>query len=161
MKLALLCLAAWATAAAQTSPQELAQSVVQKWGDGPRTAFEALYPFPPGRDERQMGVSRKFKRVQGLAEVIRWDTRSATLLLSGTPSYGNSGEDTFLGFAFSGLYEAAPDAGVWKLTRELPLDDVGEILSQDCASNCGLVTDLTSKTICGSGPRPRTDSPRT
>src|SRR5262249_25791246 len=101
------------------------------WRDGPRTAFEALYPFPPGRDERQMGVSRKFERVQGLAEVIRSGVRSAMLLMSGTPSYGNSGEDTFLGFAFSGLYEAAPDTGVWRLTRKLSLDEVGEILSQD------------------------------
>ena len=130
MKLALLCLVASA-ALAQTSPQELAQSVAQKWNDGPRTTFEALYPFQPGRDERQMGVSRKFTRVLGLAEAIRSDAHHATLLISGYPSYGTSGEDTFLGFAFSGLYEAAPDTGVWKLTRKMPLDDVGEILLQD------------------------------
>src|SRR5215472_12676338 len=114
MKLALFYLLAPATLA-QTSPQKLAQSVAQKWNDGPRAAFEALYPFPPGRDERQMGVSRKWRRVLGLTEVIRSDAQHATLLLSGFPSYGNSGDDTFFGFEFSGLYEAAPDASVWKL----------------------------------------------
>src|SRR5215471_2582118 len=99
MKLALFYLLAPA-ALAQTSPQELAQSVAQKWNDGPRTAFEALYPFQAARDERQMGVSKKWKRVLGLTEVIRSDARHATLLLSGFPAYGNSGDDTFLGFQF-------------------------------------------------------------
>lgn len=129
-KLSLLCLVA-SSALAQTSPRELAQSVVQKWSEGPRTAFEALYPFQAGRNERQMSVSRRFPRVPGLAEAIRSNAHQATLLISGHPTYGNSGEDTFLGFEFSGLYEAAPDAGVWKLTRKIPLDDMGEIHSQD------------------------------
>src|SRR5690348_14899055 len=82
LRLALLCLVASA-ALAQTSPQELAQSVALKWKDGPRAAFEAIYPFQAGRDERQMGVREKFTRVQGLAEAIRSDAHHATLLISG------------------------------------------------------------------------------
>jgi hypothetical protein len=70
---------------------------------------------------------------KGLAEVVRGGAAAATLLLSGVPETVNSGDDMAYGMDFSGIYEASADAGQWKLGRQIPLDDLGQIVSQRLA----------------------------
>jgi hypothetical protein len=67
--------------------------------------------------------------VKGLSSVIAADERRATLLLSGVPLTGNSGDDTIYGMGFSGVYGSVAEGGSWRLERQIPLEDLGAILS--------------------------------
>src|SRR5438270_762812 len=108
-------------ALAQDSPQSLARAVIDRWTSGPASAFAAIYPFPAGRAAR----AARDARLPGLAQVIRATPTSAVLLLSGVPILPNSGDATTFGRAFSGVYEAHPENGSWKLTAPIPLDAMG------------------------------------
>jgi hypothetical protein len=91
-------------ASAQTSPAELAHSVVERWAAEP-------------------------SRTAGLANVIRTSAGRAVLVVSGVPRLPNSGDATIVGRSFSGVYEAHSEAGHWKLSGRIPLDDMGQILA--------------------------------
>src|SRR5215472_14902368 len=90
---------------AQSTAQELASATLDRWASG------------------------KGERARGLSSVVRSDSTHAVLLISGTPLTGNSGDDTILGMEFSGVYEASLTAGNWTLGRQIPFDDLGQILS--------------------------------
>jgi hypothetical protein len=100
----LLLLTAALQARAQTSPADLAQSVVRRW-------------------------SAESSRTPGLANVIRLREGRAVLLISGVAVAPNSGDATLAGLGFSGAYEARSEAGAWKLGAKIPLDDMGQILA--------------------------------
>ena len=116
---------------AQTSPQSLADVVIQQWTGGSAAGFSAVYPFPQGRDLLSGLIREKMERVKGLATAVRTAEDSAVLLLSGVPLTGNSGDDTSLGSRFSGPYEARLENGQWQLKRVIPLQDLGQLLSHD------------------------------
>jgi hypothetical protein len=50
-------------------------------------------------------------------------------LLSGVPLAGNFGDDTIYSMGFSGPYEAGLQ-DQWRLVRLIPLEGMGQILSQ-------------------------------
>jgi hypothetical protein len=116
-------------AQAQSSAQELADRVSQQWAGGSEAAFSAVYPFPEGRQIHSSILRAKIQVVKGLSSVIAADERQATLLLSGVPLTGNSGDDTIDGMGFSGVYESVSEGGSWRLERQIPLEDLGAILS--------------------------------
>ena len=102
----LLLLMAMAPARAQSTAQELADSVVQQW------------------------AGKSAQRFKGLSQVIHGNDTKATLLLSGVQRTGNSGDDTILGMDFSGMYEASLEGQHWKVDRQIPLDEMGQIVRQ-------------------------------
>src|SRR5579872_5931906 len=113
---------------AQTSPGELAQTVVARWCASSEKEFAAIYPFRKGRDAFAMAV-RAQSRIPGLFNVIRTSAHSAVLLLSGVPRLPNSGDATSVGRGFSGVYEARYEAGRWSLASRIPLDEMSRILA--------------------------------
>lgn len=113
---------------AQSSPQELATAISQRWISGSTEEFASLYPFREAQSIHAGFVKSKTDRVAGLSNVIQSDKSKAVLVLSGIPLTGNSGDDTIYGMAFSGLYEAVPDNGRWRLERQIPLDTQAQIL---------------------------------
>jgi hypothetical protein len=115
---------------AQSSAQELADAVAQQWAGGSEAGFAALYPFREGRDDLANAASKRWKRINGLSSVIRGGGQRAVLLLSGVPLAGNAGDDTGLARGFSGVYEASASAGRWRLDRQVPLQDLGQIRAQ-------------------------------
>jgi hypothetical protein len=114
---------------AQSSAQELADRISQQWVGGSQAEFSAVYPFPEGRQIHAGLLRAKIERVKGLSSVIAADERRATLLLSGVPLTGNSGDDTIEGMGFSGVYESVSVGARWRLERQIPLEDLGAILS--------------------------------
>ena len=125
-----LAAAAIFQAEAQTSPAELAQTVVEQWTAGAEKKFAAVYPFREGRDTLSAALGAQ-ARTAGLAHVIRAGVGQALLLISGVPVLPNSGDATGLSVGFSGVYEARAEDGVWKLHSRIPLDNLGRILAHD------------------------------
>ena len=115
---------------AQSSPQELANSILQLWTSDSATAFASLFPFREGQEIRSNAAKAKLERTKGLSSVVHADQKRAALLLSGVPLTGNSGDDTIYGMGFSAVYEALADGGRWRLERQIPLDEMGQILTQ-------------------------------
>lgn len=92
--------------------------------------FAAAYPFREARD-LVSGLAREgVERSKGLSSVIRTNENRAVLLLSGVPLTGNSGDDTIYSMGFYGPYEADLQDGHWRLVRRIPLEEMGQILSQ-------------------------------
>jgi Peptidase family M1 domain len=116
-------------AQAQSSAQELADRVSQQWAGGSDADFSAVYPFREARQIHSGILRAKIQLVKGLSSVIAADERQATLLLSGVPLTGNSGDDTIYGMGYSGVYESVAEGGSWRLERQIPLEDLGAILS--------------------------------
>src|SRR5215831_16912749 len=115
---------------AQGSPQELANTVAQRWTSGNSGEFSAVYPFREGRDTQAVAVRKHWTRVSGIADAIRTTGDQAILVLAGAPLTGNSGDDTIWSLSFSGLYEASAVDGRWRLARQIPLQDLARILTQ-------------------------------
>jgi hypothetical protein len=115
---------------AQGSAQELADAVAQQWTAGTKTGFATVYPFSEGQDLRTTAVSKHWDRAKGLSSVIRENGRRAVLLLAGVPLVGNSGDETGLSMDFSGVYEASASDQRWRLDRQIPLQDLGQIRAQ-------------------------------
>jgi hypothetical protein len=116
-------------ARAQSSPQELAQTLTDRWAAGATAKFAAVYPFREGREVLTAVAAGKL--AGGLARVIRVSQAQAVLLISGVPLLPNSGDATIMGAAFSGVYESLAEGGTWKLSRRIPLESMGRIFSHD------------------------------
>ena len=114
---------------AQSSPQALATAISQRWTEDSPAEFASLYPFQEGREIHSNAVKSKTERAKGLSDVVHAGQTRATLLVSGVPLTGNSGNDTIYGMGFSGIYEASAEGGRWRLERQVPLDKLGQILS--------------------------------
>jgi len=84
-----------------------------------------MFPFAEGR--QTFRAAGDASRSHGLAKVIRGAEEAAVVLLSGVPLLPNSGDATIIGMGFSGLYEARPTRGDWRLTRRIPIEETGEI----------------------------------
>jgi hypothetical protein len=85
---------------AQSSPQELANTVLQRWTEDSATAFASQFPFREGQEIHSNAAKAKLERIKGLSSVILADQKTAALLLSGVPLTGNSGDDTITEWAF-------------------------------------------------------------
>ena len=83
---------------AQSTPQALASAIAERWSAGSKPEFEALSPFAEGRKT----FSALAQRRRGLGDVIRADSETAVILLSGVPAQGNPGEATLMAAGFSG-----------------------------------------------------------
>jgi hypothetical protein len=75
-------------------------------------------------------VQRGWPRTPGLARVVSADRRRAVLLITGTFGLGHSADETALSRSFSGLYEAVPSRGKWRLVRALPIEGDNRIVAQ-------------------------------
>ena len=115
---------------AQSSPQELANTVLQRWTEDSATAFASQFPFREGQEIHSNAAKAKLERIKGLSSVIHADQKTAALLISGVPLTGNSGDDTIYGMGFSAIYEALADGERWRLARQIPLDETGQITAQ-------------------------------
>lgn len=113
----------------QSSPSELASTVVKRWAGTSETDFAAVFPFREGRDAFSEMAQAQFDRIGGLAKVIQEGDERAVLLISGVPLMENSGDATIESRGFSGFYEARKEGGRWDLTSRIPLDDQGRILA--------------------------------
>ena len=121
----------WAPCAwPQGSAQELANEVKRQWAAGAEREFAAVYPFADGRDLLSSAVRKRVPRTAGVGEVIRSAGDQAVILIGGAPLTGNSGDDTGLSMGFSGLYEASAVDGRWRLTRKIPLEELGRVVTQ-------------------------------
>ena len=129
----LLCIFLTTVAACQTSPSDLARTVLQRWSGSSVGEFNAVYPFPQGRELFSDTHDAQFDRTQGLGGVLNTRGSEATLLISGVPIMDNSGDSTSEGRVFSGIYEAREKGGTWSLSRQVPLEEQGQILSQKLA----------------------------
>jgi len=125
-----LCFALWPALYGQTSPLKLAQTVVEHWSAGNEAAFASVYPFREGRNALA-AAGRAKSRPAGLANVVRSDEMSAVLAISGVPALPNSGDATVAAVGFSGIYEARNEDGIWRLKRQVPLQEAGRILAHD------------------------------
>jgi hypothetical protein len=134
MRIALLsCLLVAPTARdawCQSSPQDLASTVVKRWAGTSQEDFAAVFPFREGRDAFSEMAQAQFDRIGGLAKVVRTGSARAVLLISGVPVTENSGDSTIESLGFSGLYEASEEGGRWALAGRIPLDNQGQILAQ-------------------------------
>lgn len=119
-----------ARARAQESPQELADRVSQAWAAGADREFAAVVPFREAQDVTALATRNHWSRGAGIGQVIRNSEGKAVLVLGGVPLTGNSGDDTYFGWSFSGLYEASAVDGRWRLTRQIPLEETGSVISQ-------------------------------
>ena len=114
---------------AQSSPQELANTILQRWTEDSATSFDSQFPFREGQEIHANATKTKLERTRGLSSVIHADQKRAALLLSGVPLTGNSGDDTIYGMGFSAIYEALADGERWRLARQIPLDEIGQIIA--------------------------------
>ncbi|HSU95575.1 MAG TPA: hypothetical protein VLI40_00005, partial [Gemmatimonadaceae bacterium] len=119
-----------------STPDSLAQLVLDRFATGTPAAFDSIYPDPFGRMVVASASGGKTTREAGLHRVLYADGNRAVLLLTGTVQ---SGTGTGLGAGsdetnrvrrFSGLYEAVQSNGVWMLTHQIPLDTANYIHTQ-------------------------------
>jgi len=118
-------------AGAQSSPEELASAISERWSAGSKAEFETLFPFGEGRKI----FSESPQRLRGLGSVIGRNSEEAVILLSGVPSLPNSGDATVGGIGFSGVYRARSVRSGWKLDASIPLDDLGRLLAHQMRVN--------------------------
>jgi hypothetical protein len=114
----------------QSSPQDLARTVVKRWAGTSQEDFTAVFPFREGRDAFSEMAQAQFDRIGGLAKVVRTGSGRAVLLISGVPVMENSGDATIESLGFSGLYEAREEGARRALAGRIRLDNEGQILAQ-------------------------------
>src|SRR5215470_16841646 len=102
-------------ASCQSSPFELATTVVKRWTENSEADFVAVFPFQDGRDAFSEMTQAQFDKKPGLASVIQTNTNQAVLLVSGVPLLENSGDATIESRTFSGVYKAHEVNGRWAL----------------------------------------------
>ncbi|HTE45295.1 MAG TPA: M1 family aminopeptidase [Gemmatimonadaceae bacterium] len=127
------------------SPESLATFVMQKFSSGTAEDFAAVYPDSAGRVF--MREARGTRQAE-LAQVVWKGPHRAVLLLGGiVKSAQASGRNAAVGSNetngarhFSGFYEAVDTAGVWRVTRQIPLDSTNFVRAQN------LHVDLTPAT---------------
>lgn len=107
----------------QSSPEELASRVAERWVGKSQSEFEKLFPFADGRRE----FAESTQRIRGLGSVVRKSAVEAIVLLSGVPSRPNSGDATLEGIGYSGVYRARPSTDGWRLEAPISLDDLGTL----------------------------------
>lgn len=103
-------------------PASLARRVVERFASGTPEAFDSVYPEPEARQLVRNAVQRGWPRTAGEARVLAAGADRAVLLLTGMVTLGHSADETLLARYFSGVYEAAPAGGEWRLVRRLPLE---------------------------------------
>jgi len=123
--------------AAQDSPEALATLVMQKFSSGTPQEFAAIFPDSAGRVFKR---EARGTRQTELAQVIWTSPHRAVLLLGGVarsasangkPTTSSAGSNETNGARhFSGFYEAVESGGVWKVTRQIPLDSATFIRTQ-------------------------------
>lgn len=118
-----------ADATALDSPEALAKALIERWAANSESAFAELYPFPSPRGIHTELVQNRVSRRTARAKVVRVDDSRATLVLGGVPALDNSATETIVGRAFSGVYEARKRNDTWQLSGQLPLEELGRILS--------------------------------
>ena len=115
-----------ATATGAPTPEALATVVMQKFASGKPDEFAAIFPDSVGRVFMRSAAPKR----SDIARVIRRANDRAVLLLAGTTTTGNGGGQTNNARHFSGFYEAAPQGGEWRITRQIPIDSANYIRSQ-------------------------------
>lgn len=125
------------TSTQASTPQELAQLVLQRFVSGSVEGFSSVVPDAGAQVVVARAIKEKAERQSNLGEVIWQSGDQAVLLLTGTVVAKNSGEETTGSREFSGLYEAKKSGDAWKITRRIPIDRDNHILSQ--AVRCAIV----------------------
>lgn len=109
-----------------SSPEALAEVVMQKFADGTPDEFAAIFPDSSGRVFMRSRSPKKSELMR-----VAWrDGGAAVLLLAGTTIRGSGGDQTNAARHFSGFYEAAEIEGEWRIVRKLPLDTANYIRAQ-------------------------------
>ncbi|HTX41112.1 MAG TPA: M1 family aminopeptidase [Acidobacteriaceae bacterium] len=116
--------------ASSTTPQQLADLVLQRFASGSAAEFEAVDPDPLSRAVVEAAIQRKATREGNLGRVVWSSPDRAILLLTGTVENPDSAVETIRSRHFSGFYEAVEKDGAWTLTRQLPFDDGNTIHAQ-------------------------------
>ena len=120
-----------------TTPESLATSVMRRFSSGTPQEFSAVFPDSAGRVF--MREARGTRQTE-LARVVWKSPHRAVLLLGGVarsasaggkPTTSTAGSNETNGARhFSGFYEAVDSAGVWRVTRKIPLDSATFIRTQ-------------------------------
>lgn len=142
---ALAALFAATTLRAQNTPEALAALVMQKFSSGAPDEFAKVYPDSAGRVFMREG---RGARVTELSQVVWKGPKRAVLLLGGVVrpnattvrDVTSGGNETNGARHFSGFYEAVESDGLWAIARQIPLDSLNVIRSQQ------LVVDLVPTT---------------
>lgn len=111
---------------AASTPERLAQTVLDRLANGGMEAFQAVFPFEPELKAQvlQWGVELR----SAPPAVVRHGDDHALVVLGAWPAIGNSGDEMAVGRAFSGLYRAARDDNGWRLTEAIPADAGNRVL---------------------------------
>lgn len=118
------------SAAAQApTPEALAEGIASAFTAGDVDAFDAVFPFEPGREFlRWARVEDRSPRMD-LARVVRRSGGRAVLALGGYAAFGNTGSETIVAGDVWGLFEAVRGDGGWRLDRPVGLDRANRILA--------------------------------
>jgi len=69
----------------------------------------------------------KYQRKKGQSRIIVVNKDSALVLLTGTFTIGNSGDETDYSNIYSGVYIFKPSNGIWTMTSKLPIDRLNQL----------------------------------
>jgi hypothetical protein len=109
------------------TPDSLVALVLERFATGTPAAFDSVFPEEDGRALVRRAAERKWPRRADGGRVVRVEPGRAVVLLGGWVEVGSSGDETYLGRSFSGLYEARRAGPRWVLARRLPLDSANAI----------------------------------
>jgi hypothetical protein len=100
---------------AQSSPQELADRVLQRWTEDSAAAFASQFPFREGQEIHSNAAKAKLERTKGLSSVVHADQTTGAASALGRAADRQLGRRHSYGMGFSGIYEALADEGRWRL----------------------------------------------
>lgn len=114
---------------AQSTPEELARTVVNRFVSGTQQEFDAVYPFAEGRKLLSESLRGKYARTAGLSVVVSKTPDKAVLLLAAGPTGFYSGDETTAASEMADRYEATRRDGVWSLVRRIPISDGNRLVA--------------------------------
>jgi Peptidase family M1 domain len=112
-----------------STPEALAQLVLQRFATGSQEEFNAVDPDPASRGVIARAIREKAVRKPNLGKVVFSDANRAVLLLTGTVVNANSADETVQSRHFSGFYEATRSSDGWSISRQLAFDADNHIAS--------------------------------
>jgi len=120
-----------ATVRPASEARTLAEAVIARFAEGSPDDFGRLFPFEPGR-ELVGWAAQQGKERSSTGTVLHESGDGAVLFLTGLVHLGNSGDETAVAQAYSGLYRARRGAdGTWSLVEALPAAEQVRVLAHE------------------------------
>jgi Peptidase family M1 domain len=101
------------------TPQQLIDLIEESISKKDVETFSCLFGVDKGRDWLKASIERESQPKFEIGKIIKSGADKAIILLTGITTARNSGDDTYSGRNFSGLYEAEKTSEGWKVTKAL------------------------------------------